>query len=91
MLRICKRQQQDSLLLNEIDSYLYSEEIEIKNDKLFISFEMQQKFIAENINSFSDITAITEDIKKCQDWTIICNNTITKEETEVTIIIEGGI
>ena len=91
MLRICERQRKESVLLNETDSYLYSEEIEIKNDKIFISFEMQQRFIAENINSFSDITAITEDIKKCQDWIVICNDTITKEEKEVTIEIESGV
>ena len=91
MWRIGKRQQQDSLLLNEIDSYLYSEEIEIKNDKIFISFEMQQRFIAENINSFSDITEVIEDIKKCQDWTVLLVDSVTKEEKEVMIEIEGGI
>ena len=91
MLRICERQRKESVLLNEIDSYLYSEEIEIKNDKIFIPFEMQQRFISENINKFYDLTVICKEILKCQDWTVLLVDSITKEEKEVTIEIEGGI
>ena len=91
MLRICERQRKESVLLNEIDSYLYSEEIEIKNDKIFISFEMQQRFISENINKFYDLTVICKEILKCQDWTVMLVDSVTKEEKEVTIEIEGGI
>ena len=91
MLRICEIKRKESVLLNEIDSYLYSEEIEIKNDKIFISFEMQQRFISENINKFYDLTVICKEILKCQDWTVLLVDSITKEEKEVTIEIEGGI
>ena len=91
MLRICERQIQESVLLNEIDRYLYSEEIEIKNDKIFISFEMQQRFISENINKFYDLTVICKEILKCQDWAVLLVDSTTKEEKEVTIEIEGGI
>ena len=91
MLRICESKRKESVLLNEIDSYLYSEEIEIKNDKIFISFEMQQRFISENINKFYDLTVICKEVLKCQDWTVLLVDSVTKEEKEVTIEIEGGI
>ena len=91
MLRICERQRKESVLLNEIDNYLFAEAIEVVNDKIVLTKELQKLFITENFTRYSDITEVIEDIKKCQDWTVICNDTITKEEKEVTIEIEGGI
>ena len=91
MWRVSGIQKKGNLLLEEIDSYLFAEEIEVINDKIVITKELQKLFITENLTRFSDITEVIEDIKKCQDWIIICNDTVTKEEKEVMIEIEGGI
>ena len=91
MWRISKIQRENNIFLEEIDDYLFAEAIEIKNNKIMFTKEMQNEFIVENFKTFSDITTSIENLKKLQDITVILMDSTTKEEKEITIEIEGGI
>jgi hypothetical protein len=91
MWRISKRQQEGNIYLQELDSYLYADIAEVKNDKIVFTAQMQKLFITENFTSFSDITASIEDLLKLQEMTVILVDSTTQEEREITIEIEGGI
>ena len=91
MWRISKTQRENNIFLEEIDDYLFAEVIEIKNNKITFTKEMQNEFIVENFKTFSDITTSIENLKKLQDITVILMDSTTKEEKEITIEIEGGI
>ena len=91
MWRVSGIQKKGNLLLEEIDSYLFAEEIEVINDKITLSLEIQKLFITENFTRFSDITTSIEDLKKLQDITVVLIDSVAKEEKEVAIEIEGGI
>lgn len=91
MWRVSKRQQEGNVFLQEIDSYLFAEMVDVKNNKIKLSLENQRMFITENMTSFSDITTMCEDLKKLQDIAVILIDSITKEEKEIMIEIEGGI
>ena len=89
--RICSRQRREGIL-SIIDEFLYAEELEIDDDDtVFISNEIQKQIIIENFTTFADIAANAEDIKKLQDITVIAVNNVTKEEREISIIVEGGV
>ena len=91
MWRISKTQRENNIFLEEIDDYLFAEVIEIKNNKIMFTKEMQNEFILENFKTFSDITTSIENLKKLQDITVILIDSTTKEEKEIMIEIEGGI
>jgi len=91
MLRVSKIQREDNIFLQEIDNCLFANEIEVKNDKIILTREMQKLFITENFSRFSDITANIKDLLKLQEITVTLVDNITKEEKEITIEIEGGI
>ena len=91
MWRISKIQRENNIFLEEIDDYLFAEVIEIKNNKITFTKEMQNEFIVENFKTFSDITTSIENLKKLQDITVILMDSTTKEEKEITIEIDGGI
>ena len=91
MWRISKIQRENNIFLEEIDDYLFAEVIEIKNNKITFTKEMQNEFIVENFKTFSDITTSVENLKKLQDITVILMDSTTKEEKEITIEIDGGI
>ena len=91
MWRICERQRKERNILDLIDDFMFSEELEIDdNDTVFISREIQKRIITENFYNFADLTSNIEDIKKLQDITVIAVNR-KNEEIEVTIEIEGGV
>ena len=91
MWRISKIQRENNIFLEEIDDYLFAEVMEIKNNKITFTKEMQNEFIVENFKTFSDITTSIENLKKLQDITVILMDSTTKEEKEITIEIDGGI
>jgi hypothetical protein len=91
MWRISKRQQEGNIYLQELDSYLYADIAEVKNDKIVFTAQMQKLFITENFTSFSDITVSIEDLLKLEEITVILVDSTTQEEREITIEIEGGI
>ena len=91
MWRISKIQRENNIFLEEIEDYLFAEVIEIKNNKITFTKEMQNEFIVENFKTFSDITTSIENLKKLQDITVILMDSTTKEEKEITIEIDGGI
>ena len=91
MWRVSKIQKEDNIFLQEIDNYLFAEAVEVKNDKITLSLEIQRLFITENFTRFSDITTSIEDLKKLRDITVVLIDSITKEEKEIIIEIEGGI
>ena len=91
MWRVSKRQRENNVYLQEIDNYLFADAVEVKNDKITLSLEIQRLFITENFTRFSDITTSIEDLKKLQDITVVLIDSMTKKEKEITIEIEGGI
>jgi hypothetical protein len=91
MLRVSKRQQYGNIFLQEIDGYLFAGMIEVVNDKIIFTRQLQGLFITENFSNFSDITSSIKDLLKLEDRTVILIDSITKEEREITIEIEGGI
>ena len=92
MYRISKRQCSENIFLNELDIYLFAANItEVKNDKMIFTKQLQKLFIAENFSRFSDITTNIADLKKLDEITVILVDSVTKEEKEVMIEIEGGI
>jgi hypothetical protein len=91
MWRISKRQQEGNIYLQELDSYLYADIAEVKNDKIVFTAQMQKLFIKENFTSFSDITASIKDLLKLEEIAVVVIDSLTKEEKEVMIEIEGGI
>ena len=91
MWRISKIQRENNIFLEEIDDHLFAEVIDIKNNKITFTKEMQNEFIVENLKTFSDITTSIENLKKLQDITVILMDSTTKEEKEIMIEIEGGI
>ena len=91
MFRVSKTQKNGNIFLEEIDNYLFAEAIEVKNDKIVLTRDMQKLFITENFTRFSDITSNIKDLLKLQDRTVILIDSTTKEEKEIMIEIEGGI
>ena len=91
MYRVSKTQRDGNIFLEEIDNYLFSEAIEVVNDKITLTRDMQKLFITENFTRFSDITTNIKDLLKLDERTIILVDNTTKEEKEVMIEIEGGI
>lgn len=91
MWRVSRRQKGDNIFLQEIDNYLFADEIQVVNDKITLKREVQKLFITENFTRFSDITANIKDLLKLEDRTVILIDSITKEEREIMIEIEGGI
>ena len=91
MWRVSKRQRENNIYLQEIDNYLFAEAVDVKNDKIVLTIELQRLFITENFTRFSDITTSIQDLIKLQDTTVLLVDSTTKEEKEVTIEIEGGI
>lgn len=91
MYRVSKTQRDGNIFLEEIDNYLFSEAIEVVNDKITLTRDMQMLFITANFTRFSDITASIKDLLKLEDRTVILIDSTTKEEKEIMIEIEGGI
>jgi hypothetical protein len=91
MWRVSRRQKGDNIFLQEIDNYLFADEIQVVNDKITLKREVQKLFITENFTRFSDITANIKDLMKLEDRTVILIDSITKEEREIMIEIEGGL
>ena len=93
MYRISKTQQENNIFLQELDSYLFSGVVEVKEEenKIIFTKQMQKMFITENFSRFSDITTNIADLKKLDEITVILVDSTTKEEKEITIEIEGGI
>ena len=91
MWRVSKAQKKDNIYLQEIDNYLFAEAVEVENDKIVFTRDMQKLFITENFTRFSDITSNIKDLLKLQDRTVVLIDSITKEEKEIMIEIEGGI
>lgn len=91
MYRVSKTQRDGNIFLEEIDNYLFSEAIEVVNDKITLTRDMQKLFISENFTRFSDITASIKDLLKLEERTVILIDSTTQEEKEITIEIEGGI
>ena len=91
MYRVSKIQKEGNIFLQEIDNYLFADAIQIVNDKITLTRDMQKLFITENFTRFSDITANIKDLLKLEERTVILINSITKEEKEVMIEIEGGL
>ena len=90
MYRISKRQKEGNIYLQELDSYLFAEMIEVENNKIIFTKDLQKLFITENFISFADITTSIQDLLKLQDVTVLLINA-AGEEKEVMIEIEGGI
>ena len=86
-----KTQKEGNIFLQEIDNYLFTEAVEVKNDKIVLTRDMQKLFISENFTRFSDISTSIKDLLKLQDRTVVLIDSITKEEKEIMIEIEGGI
>jgi hypothetical protein len=91
MWRVSKRQQEGNVFLQEIDSYLFAEMVKVVNDKIIFTRQLQGLFITENFSNFSDITLSIKDLMKLEDRTVILIDSITKEEREIMIEIEGGL
>ena len=91
MWRVMKTQKEGNIFLQEIDNYLFAEAVEVKNDKIILTRDMQKLFITENFTRFSDISTSIQDLLKLQDRTVVLIDSTTKEEKEVTIEIDGGI
>ena len=52
MWRVSKIQREGNVFLQEIDNYLFADAVEVKNDKITLSLEMQKLFITENFTRF---------------------------------------
>lgn len=91
MYRISKIQQEGNIYLQELDNYLYAGSAEVENNKTIFTKQLQKIFIIENFTIFSDITTNIQDLKKLDKISVIVIDSITKEEKEVMIEIEGGI
>ena len=97
MYRISKKQIEEAdtfamyLLLNAIDDLIYAEEVEITEDKMFLSLDNQRTIIHENFTTFSDIASVIAEITKLATMEIVLIDSITKEEKIVNVVIEGGI
>jgi len=91
MWRVSKIQRAENLFLQTIDNYLFDDEIQVVNDKITLTKDIQRLFITENFTRFSDITSNIKDLLKLQEITVVLVDSATKEEKEVMIEIEGGI
>ena len=90
MWRVSKMQKENNLFLQKIDNYLFVDAIQVVNDKITLTKELQKEFISDNLSDFADITKIIADLLKLQEITVTLVGS-TQEEKEVTIEIEGGI
>ena len=91
MWRVSKIQRAENIFLQTIDNYLFDDEIQVVNDKIIFTRDMQKEFITDNLSDFADITKIIADLLKLQEITVVLVDSATKEEKEVMIEIEGGI
>ena len=90
MWRVSKMQKENNLFLQKIDNYLFVDAIQVVNDKITLTKELQKEFISDNLSDFADITKIIADLLKLQEITVTLVGS-TQEEKEVMIEIEGGI
>ena len=65
--------------------------VEVENDKIIFTRQLQELFIKENFTRFSDITTNIADLKKLNEITVTLIDGVTKEEKEIMIEIEGGM
>ena len=91
MWRVSKTRKEGNIFLEEIDNYLFADAIEVRNDTITLTRDIQKLFITENFTRFSDITANIKDLLKLEDRTVLLIDSTTKEEREVMIEVEGGI
>ncbi len=91
MWRVSKMQKEGNIFLQEIDNYLFADAIQVVNDKITLTRDIQKLFITETFTRFSDITANIKDLLKLEDRTVVLVDSTTQEEREVMIEIEGGI
>ena len=91
MYRISKTQKENNLFLQKIDNYLFVDAIQVVNDKITLTGDIQKLFITENFTRFSDITTNIKDLLKLDERTVILIDSTTQEEKDITIEIEGGI
>jgi len=91
MWRVSKIQRAENIFLQTIDNYLFDDEIQVVNDKIIFTRDMQKEFITDNLSDFADITKIIADLLKLQEITVTLVDSTTKEEREIMIEIEGGI
>ena len=90
--RLSKAQREENLLLKEIDSLFFCDELTIdSDDTVRLSREQQRIIISENFLTFADISVIADDLKNLPNVTLIVKNTITQEERNAYIQIEGGV
>ena len=86
MWRVSKMQKENNLFLQKIDNYLFVDAIQVVNDKITLTKELQKEFISDNPSDFADITKIIADLLKLQEITVTLVGS-TQEEKEVTIEI----
>ena len=91
MWRVSKTQKEGNIFLQKIDDCLFTGAIEVVNDKITLTKDIQRLFITENFTRFSDITSNIKDLLKLQEITVVLVDSATKKEKEVMIEIEGGI
>ena len=91
MWRVSKIQKENNIFMQEIDNYLFADAIQVVNDKITLTKELQKDFISDNLSDFADITKIIADLLKLQETTVTLVDDTTQEEREVMIEIEGGI
>ena len=90
--RLSEAQREENLLLKEIDSLFFCDELTIdSDDTVRLSREQQRVIISENFLTFADISVIADDLKNLPNVTLIVKNTISGEEKNVYIEIEGGV
>ena len=90
--RLSEAQRSENKLLEEIDSLFFCDELTIdSDDTVRLSREHQRIIIEENFTTFADISVIADDLKNLPSVTLIVKNTITQEEKNVYIKIEGGV
>lgn len=91
MYRVSKIQKEGNIFLQEIDNYLFAKIVKVENNKIIFTRQLQKLFITEKFSNFSEITTNIKYLLKLQDITVALVDSITNEEKEVTIEIEGGI
>ena len=91
MYRVSKMQKENNLFLQEIDNYLFAGIVKVENNKITLTKQLQKLFITENFSNFSDITTNIKHLLKLQEITVTLVDSMTQEEKEVMIEIEGGI
>lgn len=90
--RLSEAQRSENKLLEEIDTLFFCDELVIdSDDTVRLSREQQRVIISENFTTFADISVIADDLKNLPNVTLIVKNTVTQEEKNAYIQIEGGV